>query len=65
LDSTTGILVLEALVEANRTTGATTLIITHNAAIRQIADRTLRFADGRIVEEIRNTTRLRPDQVSW
>jgi len=25
----------------------------------------LRFADGRIVEEIRNTTRLRPDQVSW
>jgi putative ABC transport system ATP-binding protein len=65
LDSATGILVLEALVEANRTTGATTLIITHNAAIRQIADRTLRFADGRIVEEIRNTTRLRPDQVSW
>jgi putative ABC transport system ATP-binding protein len=65
LDSATGILVLEALVEANRTTGATTLIITHNAAIRQIADRTLRFADGQIVEEIRNTTRLRPDQVSW
>lgn len=65
LDSATGILVLEALVEANRTTAATTLIITHNAAIRQIADRTLRFADGQIVEEIRNTTRLRPDQVSW
>ena len=65
LDSATGILVLEALVEANRETGATTLVITHNAAIRQIADRTLRFMDGRIVEEETNTSRKRPDQVSW
>ena len=65
LDSATGVRVLEALEEANRTTGATTLVITHNAAIRQIADRTLRFADGRIVEETRNETRLRPAEVSW
>ncbi|MBC2834587.1 ABC transporter ATP-binding protein [Paragemmobacter straminiformis] len=65
LDSATGVLVLEALAEANRSTGATTLIITHNAAIQQIADRTLRFADGRIVEEVSNATRKRPDQVSW
>lgn len=65
LDSATGVLVLEALVEANRSTGATTLIITHNAGIQQIADRTLRFADGRIVDEMRNATRKRPDQVSW
>ncbi len=65
LDSATGVLVLEALVEANRSTGATTLIITHNAAIQQIADRTLRFADGRIVEEITNATRKRPSEVSW
>jgi putative ABC transport system ATP-binding protein len=65
LDSATGILVLEALEQANRKTGATTLIITHNAAIQQIADRTLRFADGRIVEEVTNTERKRPDQVSW
>lgn len=65
LDSATGVLVLEALEQANRSTGATTLIITHNAAIRQIADRTLRFADGRIVEELTNAARKRPDQVSW
>lgn len=65
LDSATGILVLQALAEANRSTGATTLIITHNAAIQEIADRTLRFADGRIVDEVRNATRKRPDQVSW
>ena len=65
LDSATGVLVLEALVEANRTTGATTLIITHNATIQQIADRTLRFADGRIVDEMTNATRKRPSEVSW
>ena len=65
LDSATGVLVLEALAEANRSTGATTLIITHNAAIHQIADRTLRFADGRIVDQMTNATRLLPDQVSW
>ena len=65
LDSATGVLVLEALAEANRNTGATTLIITHNAAIQEIADRTLRFADGQIVEERSNATRKRPDQVSW
>lgn len=65
LDSATGIMVLDALTEANRATGATTLIITHNAAIRDIADRTLRFADGRIVEEWVNPQRKRPDQVSW
>ena len=65
LDSATGILVLEALAEANRKTGATTLIITHNAAIQDIADRTLRFADGQIVEERLNPNPKRPDQVSW
>ena len=65
LDSATGVLVLDALAEANRSTGATTLIITHNATIQQIADRTLHFADGRIVDEVRNPTRLRPDQMSW
>jgi putative ABC transport system ATP-binding protein len=65
LDSTTGIRVLEALTEVNRSIGATTLVITHNAAIREIADRVLRFADGRIVEETVNGQRKAPSEVSW
>lgn len=56
---------LEALTEVNRATGATTLVITHNAAIREIADRSLRFADGRIAEEVVNPTRKAPTEVSW
>jgi putative ABC transport system ATP-binding protein len=65
LDSATGIKVLEALTQVNRTVGATTLVITHNAAVREIADRVLRFADGRIVEETVNATRKAPAEVAW
>jgi putative ABC transport system ATP-binding protein len=65
LDSATGIKVLEALTQVNRTVGATTLVITHNAAIRDIADRVIRFADGRIAEETVNTSRKAPAEVSW
>jgi putative ABC transport system ATP-binding protein len=65
LDSATGIKVLEALTQVNRAVGATTLVITHNAAIRDIADRVLRFADGRIVEETLNATKKAPSEVVW
>ncbi len=56
---------LEALTQVNRAVGATTLVITHNAAIRDIADRVIRFADGRIVEEAVNATKKQPSEVSW
>ena len=65
LDSATGIKVLEALTQVNRAVGATTLVITHNAAIREIADRVIRFADGRIVEEFANATKKQPSEVAW
>jgi putative ABC transport system ATP-binding protein len=65
LDSATGIKVLEALIQVNRAVGATTLVITHNAAIREIADRVIRFADGRIVEENINTTKKAASEVAW
>src|SRR6266487_3345412 len=48
LDSKTGIRVIDALLSINSQLGTTTLIITHNAAIRDVADRVLSFADGQI-----------------
>ena len=60
LDSKTGIRVLEALTRVNAEIGATTLVITHNAAIREIADRVVRFANGAIVSEQRNAARKQP-----
>jgi putative ABC transport system ATP-binding protein len=65
LDSRTGIAVLEALTHVNSELGTTTVVITHNAVIRKIAHRVLSMADGRIVEEMTNETRLRPAEVSW
>ena len=54
LDSKTGIKVIEALLGVNRQLGTTTLIITHNASIQEVADRVLFFADGRISRIQRN-----------
>ena len=65
LDSKTGIKVLEALTRVSAETGATTLVITHNAAIAAIADRVVNFANGTIASEQRNETRKQPAEVSW
>ncbi|MBZ2167728.1 MULTISPECIES: ABC transporter ATP-binding protein [Marinobacter] len=65
LDSATGILVLEALEKANRETGTTTVIITHNASIARMADRVITLSDGLISGEQRNATRASPQDLSW
>ncbi|MFO8141288.1 MAG: ABC transporter ATP-binding protein [Marinobacter sp.] len=65
LDSATGILVLAALDKANRETGTTTVIITHNASIAQMADRVITLSDGLISGEHRNPTRQDPRTLSW
>jgi putative ABC transport system ATP-binding protein len=65
LDSKTGIRVLEALAAVNAGLGTTTAIITHNAAIREIANRVIYFADGRVSQIQVNTARLEPAEVSW
>jgi putative ABC transport system ATP-binding protein len=43
-------MVLQAIERVNRELGTTTVVITHNAPIADMADRVLRLADGRIVE---------------
>ena len=65
LDSKTGILVLEALNKANRETGTTTVIITHNASIAGMGDRVITMSDGNISGERRNDKRQDPRTLSW
>jgi len=65
LDISTGIVVLEALAQVNTNLGTTTVIITHNAAIAQMADRVIRLADGRIVAVEDRTSKLAPRELSW
>ena len=65
LDSATGVVVLEALERANRELGTTTVVITHNMVIAEMADRVIRMADGRISGAERNTARKAPRELSW
>jgi putative ABC transport system ATP-binding protein len=65
LDSRTGILVLDALRDINDRFGTSTVVITHNAAIRRMAHRVITFQDGRINEVIRNETRVSPAEIEW
>jgi putative ABC transport system ATP-binding protein len=65
LDSATGVLVLEAIETVNRELGTATALITHNAGIAEMADRVLRFGDGRIAAETANPTRRAARELAW
>ena len=53
LDSVTGGVVMDLLLELNRREGATLVLVTHDPALSRLADRVIRLRDGRIVGEVR------------
>ena len=53
LDSVTGGVVMDLLLELNRREGATLVLVTHDPALSRLADRVVRLRDGRIVGEFR------------
>jgi putative ABC transport system ATP-binding protein len=65
LDVHTGIAVLEAVQRINQELGTLTVIITHNAAMADMADRVLHLSDGQIVKSRRNETRLPVSSLNW
>jgi putative ABC transport system ATP-binding protein len=65
LDVTTGITVLEAVERINRELGTLTVVITHNAAMAEMADRVLHLSDGQIVKERHNEQRMAVTSLKW
>ena len=65
LDISTGVVVLEALARVNEDLGTTTVVITHNAAIAEMADRVVRLADGRVTAVEERTAKRPPRELSW
>jgi len=65
IDSKTGVRVIDALLSVNAQLGTTTLIITHNASIQDVANRVLFFADGKISRIHKNETRRTAAEISW
>jgi putative ABC transport system ATP-binding protein len=65
LDSATGIVVLEAIDRVNRELGTTTVLITHNSDIAEMADRVIQLGDG-LISGIRKVERKKsPSELKW
>jgi putative ABC transport system ATP-binding protein len=65
LDSATGVLVLEAIERIHEELGTSTVLITHNVVIADMADRVLVMGDGTIHHERRNERRRPARELSW
>ena len=65
LDVKTGIVVLEAIARINSELGTTTAVITHNAAIAEMADRVISLSDGLVSNVKTNTQKIQADQLAW
>lgn len=65
LDATTGVTVLEAINRINQELGTTTIVITHNAAIGNMADRVVTMRDGKIASEVAVDNKLVAQKITW
>ncbi len=65
LDFETGKVVLSVMREINRNEGITFILVTHNAVIAKMADRVIRFRDGRVAEVTVNESPLEPEELDW
>lgn len=65
LDSQTGISVLEVLEKVNQSMGTTTVLITHNASIADMADRVIQLSDGQISNIHTNAQKCSPRDLRW
>lgn len=65
LDVKTGAIVLDAIARINRDIGTLVVVITHNAAIAQMANRVIHLSDGRIAQIQENTNIISASQLVW
>lgn len=65
LDFETGKRILRLLVDVRQRLDKTVLIITHNSAIAQVADRVVRLRSGEVVETTINREPVAPEEVTW
>jgi putative ABC transport system ATP-binding protein len=65
LDYETGKKILQLLVDVNKKYKKTVIVITHNAAIGNIADKVIKMRSGEVEEIIINSNPITPDRVEW
>jgi len=65
LDFKTGLTILKLLSKINKEMKKTVMVITHNAAIGQMADRVIRLRSGKITEDHYNDHPINPERIEW
>jgi len=65
LDYSTGKSILRLLVNINEKYNKTVMVITHNAAIGNIADTVIKMRSGEIEEIIKNENPMAPERIEW
>ena len=65
LDYQTGKQILQLLQDTCRRDGITVVIVTHNAALADMADRLIRFKSGRVTQETINANPLPISEIEW
>ena len=63
LDSKTGKKIIKLLKNANKNKDKIVVVVTHNAAIAEIADRVIKLSDGKIVSDITNKTPKKIEEI--
>ena len=65
LDYKTGKSILKLLEQTSRKEKMTVVIITHNSAIAPMADRVIKFKNGKVEDTIINKKPLSSDEIEW
>ncbi len=65
LDDATGRQILQLLLDTCREDGITVIIITHNSALAPMADRVIRFRNGKVTDIIKNENPTPISEIEW
>ena len=65
LDYKTSKEILKLIEQVNTTYGNTVIMVTHNDAIKYMADTVVRLKDGRIRDTVRNAQRVSAEELDW
>ena len=65
LDYTTSKEILKLIEEINRKYKNTVIMVTHNEAIKNMADHVIKLRDGKVRLNERNTHRVSADEIEW
>lgn len=65
LDYNTSKEILKLIEEVNQKYGNTVIMVTHNDAIKNMADRVIKLRDGQIRKDYRNESKIPASELDW